>query len=200
MGVLRLVPTPGTRCPVWVGEEGSLPPGTCRKAGLLGTHRKGANWAGLWALLSHALGFWMGHLIPTHLSHFGVPRRPWPYLPFLSSPESPDAKKKKKPRELVFIKRMNLPNTKWVSVYTSLPQSHRPAVRPPGSPHISADTWVPESHRGPCLGSLVLGVLFGKVSACGGTGRKALELRRRALSRPPGELLEEGLWSKKGEG
>lgn len=40
-------------------------------------------------------------------------------------------------------------------------------------------------------------VLLGEVSAWGGAGKKALELRRRALSRPPGELLEEGLWPKK---
>lgn len=71
---MRLVPTPGTRCPVWVEEEGSLPPGTRRKPRLLGTHTKGINWAGL-ALLSHALVFQMGHLIPAHLSHFGVHRR-----------------------------------------------------------------------------------------------------------------------------
>lgn len=42
-------------------------------------------------------------------------------------------------------------------------------------------------------------VLLGEVSAWGGAGKKALELRRRALSRPPGELLEEGLWPKKKE-
>lgn len=65
---------------------------------------------------------------------------------FSRKPRCPPAKM---PRELVFIKRTNHPNPKLVSVYTSLPHSPRPAVRPQGSPHISAGTWVPESHREP---------------------------------------------------
>lgn len=35
------IPTPGTRCPAWVGKEGSLPPGACRKPGPAGAGRKG---------------------------------------------------------------------------------------------------------------------------------------------------------------